>query len=72
MEYEELKSKLKCLGMNMKEFTSFVGVHTNTATRWKNNYVPLWVEKVIEGLECKKEVKRLEDHIKRFCSADHE
>jgi hypothetical protein len=67
MEYEELKSKLKKLGMNIKEFTTFVGVHTNTATRWKNNAVPLWVTRVVEGLEYKIELKSCEDRIKKMC-----
>jgi len=67
MEYEELKSQLKKLGMNVKEFTVFVGVHANTATHWKNNNVPLWVDRVIEGLEYKRDLKSCEDRIKKMC-----
>ncbi len=53
--------------MNMREFTDYVGVHTNTATHWKNNTVPLWVVRVIEGLEYKRDLKSCEDRIKRMC-----
>ena len=67
MEYEELKNKLKALGMNIKEFTNHVGVHANTATHWKNNTVPLMVVRVVEGLEYKRELQSCEDRIKRMC-----
>jgi len=71
MEYEEFKSKLKGLSMNIKEFASFVGVHANNATRWKNNTVPLWVVRVVEGLEYKKELQATKDKLKKICDSSN-
>ena len=67
MDYEELKNKIKEYGFNLKEFANYVGVHPNTTTKWKNNTVPLWVVRVIEGLEYKRDLKSCEDRIKRMC-----
>ena len=67
MDYEEFKNRLGNLGLSIKDFTALVGLHQNNATHWKNNGFPEWVIKVIEGLECKRELESIKSRIKNLC-----
>ena len=50
MTPDELKRKLKEIGVSQKEFAEATGVHTNTVSQWARgiNEIPPWVEKFIE------------------------
>ncbi len=50
MTPDELKRKLKEIGVSQKEFAEATGVHTNTVSQWVRgiNEIPPWVEKFIE------------------------
>jgi hypothetical protein len=66
MDYEELKKQLKSLDFNIKSFCDFLGVHRNNATQWKKKGVPKTIEKIIEGLKCKKELDKIKDICKNL------
>ena len=68
MKYEDLKIEIKKYGFaTVREFMEYLGMSHTAATRWKNGKVPLWVNRIFEGLEYKKELERCEDRIKNIC-----
>lgn len=78
MTPDELKRKLKEIGVSQKEFADAAGVHTNTVSQWARgiNEIPLWVEKFIElyalKIKSEKAKKEIDNAIKTLTELKNE
>ncbi len=71
MTPDELKRKLKEIGVSQKEFAEASGVHTNTVSQWVRgiNEIPPWVEKFIELYAMKLNSDKLKSDIDKAIEA---
>ena len=68
MEYEDLKKILKEHGFTLESFSKYLGLTYAGVKMWKNNQVPPWIKRIIEGLEYKRDLKTANDRLKQICS----
>ena len=66
--YATLKEELGDLGMSLKDFAKYLGVHEKSVTNWSqadDKMTPDYVDLVIEGLKCKQELKKIKDFVRK-------
>ncbi len=56
LNLEQFKEKISCIDMNISRFSRYSGISKPTIYGWSNHGIPLYVERIIELLETKKQL----------------